>query len=79
MINMFELHKQGLWECWQLEDDVIVLVDMLKYNDSHLVPTPNMYMGKRIVKKLGFATDRWGAENMYQQFTIGSVPIEVKK
>ena len=76
---MFELHKQGLWECWQLEDDVIVLVDMLKYNDSHLVPTPNMYAGKRIVKKLGFATDRWSAENMYQQFSIGSVPIEVEK
>ena len=76
---MFELHQQGLWECWQLEDDSIVLIDMLKANDNYLVPTPNMYMGKRVIKKLGFATDRWSAENMYQQFSIGSVPIEVEK
>ena len=76
---MFELDRQGMWECWELEDGKIVLVDMLKANDSYLVPTPNMYMGKRIIKKLGFATDRWSAENMYQQFSIGSVPIEVEK
>lgn len=75
---MFELNKQGLWECWQLEDDVIVLVDMLKYNDSHLVTTPNMYIGKRIVKKLGFATDRRSADNMYQQFKNGFVDNEVE-
>ena len=25
---MFELDRQGLWGCWQLEDDSIVLVDL---------------------------------------------------
>ena len=27
---MFELDRQGLWECWQLEDDSIVLVEKRK-------------------------------------------------
>lgn len=39
----------------------------------------NMVYGKKIKKKLGFALDRRSANNMYQQFTIGSVPIEVDK
>ena len=39
----------------------------------------NRIYGKKIKKKLGFALDRRSANNMYQQFTIGSVPIEVDK
>ena len=70
---MFELDRQGLWECWQLEDDSIVLVDLIQE------PQPDVthYYEKKIKKRLGFATDRRSADNMYQQFTIGSVPIEV--
>lgn len=72
---MFELDRQGLWECWELEDGKIVLVDLIQE------PQPNVthYYEKKIKKKLGFATDRRSADNMYQQFTIGSVPIEVDK
>jgi hypothetical protein len=72
---MFELDRQGLWECWELEDGKIVLVDLIQE------PQPNVthYYEKKIKKRLGFATDRRSADNMYQQFTIGSVPIEVDK
>lgn len=74
---MFEIDKSGLWECWQLEDDSIVLVDLADV--PYLNTNANRYMGKKIKKKLGFALDRRSADNMYQQFTIGSVPIEVDK
>lgn len=72
---MFELDRQGLWECWELEDGKIVLVDLIQE------PQPDVthYYEKKIKKRLGFATDRRRADNMYQQFTIGSVPIEVDK
>lgn len=72
---MFEMDKQGLWECWELEDGKIVLVDLIQE------PQPDVthYYEKKIKKRLGFATDRRSADNMYQQFTIGSVPIEVDK
>ena len=72
---MFELDRQGLWECWELEDGKIVLVDLIQE------PQPDVthYYEKKIKKRLGFATDRRSADNMYQQFTIGSVPIEVDK
>lgn len=72
---MFELDRQGLWECWELEDGKIVLVDLIQE------PQPDVthYYEKKIKKRLGFATDRKSADNMYQQFTIGSVPIEVDK
>lgn len=74
---MFELDRQGLWECYELEDNTIVLVDMMQA--PYLNTKVNMVCGKKIKKKLGFATDRRSADNMYQQFTIGSVPIEVDK
>lgn len=69
------MDKQGLWECWELEDGKIVLVDLIQE------PQPDVthYYEKKIKKRLGFATDRRSADNMYQQFTIGSVPIEVDK
>lgn len=72
---MFEMDKQGLWECWELEDGKIVLVDLIQE------PQPDVthYYEKKIKKRLGFATDRRSADNMYQQFTLGSVPIEVDK
>ena len=74
---MFGIYQQGLWECWELEDGKIVLVDL---TDIHYLNTnANRYMGKKIKKKLGFALDRRSADNMYQQFTTGSVPIEVDK
>ena len=74
---MFKLDRQGLWECYELEDNTIVLVDMMQ--DPYLNTKVNRIYGKKIKKKLGFATDRRSADNMYQQFTIGSVPIEVDK
>lgn len=74
---MFEMDKQGLWECYELEDNTIVLVDMMQA--PYLNTKVNRIYGKKIKKKLGFATDRRSADNMYQQFTIGSVPIEVDK
>ena len=74
---MFEMDKQGLWECYELEDNTIVLVDMMQA--PYLNTKLNRVYGKKIKKKLGFATDRRSADNMYQQFTIGSVPIEVDK
>ena len=74
---MFEMDKQGLWECYELEDNTIVLVDMMQA--PYLNTKLNSVYGKKIKKKLGFATDRRSADNMYQQFTIGSVPIEVDK
>jgi len=72
---MFGIYQQGLWECWELEDGKIVLVDLIQE------PQPDVthYYEKKIKKRLGFATDRRSADNMYQQFTIGSVPIEVDK
>ena len=72
---MFELDRQGIWECWELEDGKIVLIDLIQE------PQPDVthYYEKKIKKRLGFATDRRSADNMYQQFTIGSVPIEVDK
>ena len=75
MIIMFGLYQEGLWECWELEDGKIVLVDLIQE------PQPDIdhYYKKKIKKRLGFATDRRSADNMYQQFTIGSVPIEVDK
>ena len=71
------MDKQGLWECYELEDNTIVLVDMMQapYLNTKVI---RIY-GKKIKKKLGFALDRRSADNMYQQFTIGSVPIEVDK
>lgn len=74
---MFEVDKQGLWECYELEDNTIVLVDMIQA--PYLNTKVNRIYGKKIKKKLGFALDRRSANNMYQQFTIGSVPIEVDK
>lgn len=74
---MFELDRQGLWECWQLEDDSIVLVDLTDV--PYLNTNTNRYMGKKIKKKLGFALDRISANNMYQQFKYGSVEVEVDK
>ena len=74
---MFGIYQQGLWECWELEDGKIVLVDLTDV--PYLNTNANRYMGKKIKKKLGFALDRRSADNMYQQFTIGSVPIEVDK
>ena len=74
---MFEMDKQGLWECYELEDNTIVLVDMMQ--TPYLNTKVNRICGKKIKKKLGFALDRRSATNMYQQFTIGSVPIEVDK
>lgn len=71
------MDKQGLWECYELEDNTIVLVDMMQV--PYLNTKVNRIYGKKIKKKLGFATDRRSANNMYQQFTIGSVPIEVDK
>ena len=71
------MDKQGLWECYELEDNTIVLVDMMQA--PYLNTKLNRVYGKKIKKKLGFATDRRSADNMYQQFTIGSVPIEVDK
>lgn len=72
---MFGIYQEGLWECWELEDGKIVLVDLIQE------PQPDVthYYEKKIKKRLGFATDRRSADNMYQQFTIGSVPIEVDK
>lgn len=51
---MFELDRQGLWECWELEDGKIVLVDLIQE------PQPDVthYYEKKIKKRLGFATDR---------------------
>lgn len=71
---MFELDRQGLWECWQLEDDSIVLVDLIQE------PQPDVthYYEKKIKKRLGFATDRRSADNMYQQFKNGFVDNEVE-
>ena len=71
---MFGLYQQGLWECWQLEDDSIVLVDLIQE------PQPDVthYYDKRIKKRLGFATDRFSADNMYQQFTKGFVDCETE-
>lgn len=74
---MFELDKQGLWECYELEDNTIILVDMMQA--LYLNTKVNRIYGKKIKKKLGSALDRRSADNMYQQFTIGSVPIEVDK
>ena len=74
---MFEMDKQGLWECYELEDNTIVLVDRTQSPYSRA--KVNSVYGKKIKKKLGFALDRRSANNMYQQFTIGSVPIEVDK
>ena len=72
---MFGIYQEGLWECWELEDGQIVLVDIIQE------PQPDIthYYKKKIKKRLGFATDRRSADNMYQQFTIGSVPVEVDK
>lgn len=72
---MFGIYQEGLWECWELEDGQIVLVDLIQE------PQPDIthYYKKKIKKRLGFATDRRSADNMYQQFTIGSVPVEVDK
>lgn len=72
---MFGLYQQGLWECWQLEDDSIVLVDLIQE------PQPDVthYYNKKIKKRLGFALDRISADNMYQQFKYGSVEVEVDK
>lgn len=69
---MFGIHQQGLWECWELEDGKIVLVDLMQE------PQPDIdhYYKKRIKKRLGFATDRWSANNMYQQFKNGFVDVE---
>lgn len=73
---MFEMDKQGLWECYQLEDDTIILVDMVQ--DPYLNTKLNRVCGKKIKKKLGFATDRRSAYNMYQQFKNGFVDNEVE-
>ena len=72
---MFGLHQQGLWECWQLEDDTIVLVDLFEEPQSDVTH----YYDKRIKKRLGFALDRISANNMYQQFKYGNVEVEVDK
>lgn len=71
------MDKQGLWECYELEDNTIIVIDMMQA--PYLNTKVNRIYGKKIKKKLGFATDRRSADNMYQQFTIGSVPIEVDK
>lgn len=73
---MLELDRQGIWECWQLEDDSIVLVDLTDV--PYLNTNANRYMGKKIKKKLSFALDRRSADNMYQQFKNGFVDNEVE-
>ena len=69
------MDRQGLWECYELEDNTIVLVDMMKI--PYLNIKVNRIYGKKIKKKLGFALDRRSANNMYQQFKNGFVDNEV--
>lgn len=61
-----ELSKPGIWECWRLEDNEVVLIDMLTSNDDHLVSIPTHYKGKKVVEKLGYAMTLWEAYCMYQ-------------
>lgn len=71
---MFELDKQGMWECWRLDSGSIALIDMLKHSE-YLHKNVKIYKGQKVIKKLGFATNVWDAYCMYNQFSLGYVPL----
>lgn len=80
-LTSYDLSKPGLWECWKLEDDSIILIDIIeeqKYDkrfcdhDFH----PTHYRGIKIKEKLGAALDLWTATCMYQQFKQGFIDID---
>lgn len=61
-----ELSKPGMWECWRLEDNKVVVVDVLNPIYQYALMEPTHYKGKKVIEKLGFAMTLWEAYCMYQ-------------
>ena len=70
----YNLSKPGIWLCWRLESGSVALIDGLEHND-YLHKNPNTYKGQKVTEKLGFATNVWDAFCMYNQFSLGYVPV----
>lgn len=62
------IEQPGLWECWLLENDEVVLIDMYKAQSEKIVVEPNTYMGKKVKKKLGAATYLFRALQMFEYY-----------
>lgn len=74
MAVLYSLSQPGTCVCCRLDSGSVALIDILKHN-KYLHKKVNTYKGQKVTEKLGFATNVWDAYCMYNQFSLGYVPI----
>lgn len=75
MVEYNSLDQQGIWECWLMEDDSVVVVDQMQLLHDFPFYEARGYKGKKIKNSLGFATTLWDAYCMYSRYTKCYIPI----